>query len=234
MKAYHKFRLFSPLKQITLIVISLHLLLLFSLSIHHLATRKSPPPKPMAIRTITPAPAKSVTIATPKTTPTPVPIAAAPPKPKAKPVTEVKPKPTAAKKKQETLTATSAPLPTPAPMPKAKPALTIPSKLPPKEEVVPTALELPLAKEEPTYGEYLITFLQSSLALPEYGEVKIDLEIDRFGNLLGCDILEAKSKKNAEAIKNRLPELTFPCLNEFGILDTAHTFTITFRNVENR
>jgi hypothetical protein len=86
----------------------------------------------------------------------------------------------------------------------------------------------------PTYGEFLIAYLQSSLDLPEYGEVRAKIEIDRFGKLLHCEILEAKSTKNAEFLKNQLPDLTFPCLNDFDIMDFSQTFTITFRNVETR
>lgn len=101
-----------------------------------------------------------------------------------------------------------------------RPTLTIPSKLPPRTE--PAAVQV----EEPTYAEYIVAFLQETLALPEYGEVKAKLSIDRFGKLISCEILEARSKKNAEFLKNQLQDLTFPCFNE------SKTFTITFRNVD--
>ncbi len=89
-------------------------------------------------------------------------------------------------------------------------------------------------KEELTYGAFLVGYLQNTLDLPERGDVKLKMEIDRFGRLIDCEVLETRSEKNAEFLKNRLPELSFPCLNDFDILETAQTFTITFRNVEDR
>ena len=108
---------------------------------------------------------------------------------------------------------------------KKKPELQLPQIIQPKQA--------PPAVADPNYGEYLIAYLQNALDLPEYGDVKAKIEIDRFGQLVKCEILEAKNKKNAEFLKNRLPDLAFPCLNEFGIFDTTQSFTITFRNVEN-
>jgi hypothetical protein len=105
--------------------------------------------------------------------------------------------------------------------------LTVPKKIEPaarKEEIV----------DDVRYEELLIAFLQESLDLPEFGHVRLKLEIDGFGLLIDCQILEAKSAKNAEFLKNRLPELTFPCLNDFGNLSSTQTFNITFRNVETR
>ena len=106
-----------------------------------------------------------------------------------------------------------------------RPELPLPAKIERKAEVVQV-------NDDPTYGEYLIAYLQNALDLPEYGEVKAQLEIDRFGRLVDCQIVYTKSGKNAEFLKNQLPELTFPCLNDFGILDSTHIFTITFRNAE--
>ncbi len=85
----------------------------------------------------------------------------------------------------------------------------------------------------PSYEEYLVAYLQGALDLPERGDVKLRIEIDRFGRLSECEVLDSRNSKNAEFLKNRLPELTFPCFNDFGITDLTQTFTITFRNVEN-
>jgi len=112
---------------------------------------------------------------------------------------------------------------------RSRSTLTIPSKIEP-------AKDLPSVEstKDATYSEYLIAYLQTTLDLPEYGEVRAKIEIDRFGRLIDCIILEAKSNKNAEFLKNQLPALTFSCLNDFGIVDSTQTFTITFRNVEIR
>lgn len=110
---------------------------------------------------------------------------------------------------------------------KTRPALSLPAKIQSKAQLVSEDFAI-----DPTYGEFLVAFLQNALDLPEYGEVKAKIEINCFGRLIDCQILEAKSVKNAQFLKNRLPDLAFPCLNDFGILDTKQTFTITFRNVE--
>ena len=73
-------------------------------------------------------------------------------------------------------------------------------------------------------SEQIACFLQETLQLPDYGEVKAHLVINRFGRLETLEILEAKSAKNEQFLKNRLPELQFPCLNESASL------TIVFRN----
>ncbi len=72
--------------------------------------------------------------------------------------------------------------------------------------------------------EQIATLLQETLELPEFGEVKISLSINRFGILEKLEILDVKSEKNAEFLKKRLPELQFPCLNE------STTLTIVFSN----
>jgi hypothetical protein len=80
----------------------------------------------------------------------------------------------------------------------------------------------------PSYGETLIAYLQGCLDLPEFGEVKVELEIDRNGHLVHFEILEEKSKKNAEFLKKRLPELVLPCFNNSS--NETAAFTITFKN----
>ncbi len=77
---------------------------------------------------------------------------------------------------------------------------------------------------EPTPTEQIALFLQEQLQLPDFGEVKAELKIDRFGHLISCKIVDSKSVKNAEFLKKRLPEVQFPCLNETASL------TIVFRN----
>lgn len=85
---------------------------------------------------------------------------------------------------------------------------------------LPAPISLP--KLDPT--EEITSFLQSKLKLPEYGEVKIRLEIDPKGHLLSMNILESRSEKNSSFLKNRLPELQFPCFNE------SSSLTIVFKN----
>lgn len=90
------------------------------------------------------------------------------------------------------------------------------------------------SSNSPGYSETVSAILQNCLALPEFGEVIAKIGIDPSGKVTECEILETRSRKNAEFLKKRLQELAFPCFNEFGLSDPHLIFTITFRNVENR
>ena len=97
-----------------------------------------------------------------------------------------------------------------------------------KQELAIPQMQLTLERlpeeEVVAASEQIACFLQETLQLPDYGEVKAHLVINRFGKLETLEILEAKSAKNEQFLKNRLPELQFPCLNESASL------TIVFRN----
>lgn len=223
MKWLEKFYLLSRGKQISLVVCLIHFVAILGLLTHHLASWRFKPARPMVVRTVIP----HIEKAAPKTS---VPKATV-----AKPVEKPKPtvsKPAAKKVTSPVIVAQKAPenrllkeitesLETIRSESKSsRSTLTIPSTIK-KTEIA--------SDIDPTYGEFLIAYLQNALDLPEYGEVKAKIEIDRFGHLVNCEILKSKSVKNAEFLKNRLPELTFPCLN-----DGTQVFTITFRNVEIR
>jgi len=96
----------------------------------------------------------------------------------------------------------------------AKPAIQIPT-------LSVEAHETPL--DAPSH-DILAAFLQEALMLPEFGEVKALLSIDRGGHLVSLDILSSQSEKNAAFLKNRLPALQFPCLNE------GASITVVFSN----
>jgi hypothetical protein len=102
-----------------------------------------------------------------------------------------------------------------------KPELVVP--------VLPTSiLEFPdeVVVVEPTESstEKIVAFMQQALLLPEYGQVRVEVSIDKNGNLEKFTIIDTKSEKNAEFLKNQLPTLRFPCLNE------AVSLTIVFSN----
>lgn len=112
-----------------------------------------------------------------------------------------------------------------------------------KEAVFVGASSLPLPKTVQTlpkeekctlmdfeYGEVLVSFLQNALELPEFGEVVVDLDVDPAGRLIRFDIVEAKSKKNGDFLKKRLPELVLPCFNGPEKSYAVRNFTITFKN----
>jgi outer membrane biosynthesis protein TonB len=78
---------------------------------------------------------------------------------------------------------------------------------------------------EGTDEETLGSFLSSSLNLPEFGEVKIQLTIKKDGTVARLTVLQAESKKNKAYLEKHLPLLRFPL-----ILDKEKTFTLTFCN----
>ena len=82
------------------------------------------------------------------------------------------------------------------------------------------------------YKEHLVSYLEAHLDLPEVGEVTIQLQIDREGRLIKSELIASENHKNSEFLKKRLPELTFPCFNDFNIEENVLTFTISFRNAE--
>lgn len=90
------------------------------------------------------------------------------------------------------------------------------------------------ADSHSSYASYLVSYLQGSLELPEYGTVRVKLTIDRYGRLMECDILDTQSQKNGTFLKEKIQDLTLPVFSDFGIMDLTQTFTISFRNVEIR
>lgn len=90
---------------------------------------------------------------------------------------------------------------------------------------IPTFSEArPRESNQGTMDETIAAFLQEALTLPEFGEVKVFLSIDTVGQLQSLEIISSRSEKNARFLKNRLPELHYPCLNEGASL------TIVFSN----
>jgi type IV secretory pathway VirB10-like protein len=185
----------------------------------HLFTRSFKPSKPIVIRTVlpaTPQPPKVVAVA-PAPAPKPAPPKATPKpqKPKPTPVAAPKKPDKAITEIAETLKHLSEPAPV------AKTALVIPSKIQSKAEVVAKIEDL-------SYGEFLIAYLQSSLELPEIGEVRAELKINSRGMLIDCIILDTKSEKNSEFLLKKLPQLTYPVKKDF----IGGSFTVTFRNID--
>lgn len=104
---------------------------------------------------------------------------------------------------------------------------TISTPSPPKPTVhIPQLSETKQQEPLPdgTAEEKVALYLQDALTLPEFGEVRAQLTIDRLGRLQSLEIITAQSEKNALFLKNRLPELQFPCLNE------SVSLTVVFSN----
>ena len=229
-----RFKSYSRLKQIAVSVLLLHVFSVLALATHHLIARRSFSQKMIVVRErlfppaplpkASPSPMKTSAPAAAKTAPLP--------KPASKPSKQTSsPKP--AKKTKETpallneIAASLEKLTEEEKIPSAA-ALKIPSTLKQRAEIQD------LQANDATYGETVISLMQTSLDLPEFGEVKARIEIGRDGRVISCAILESKNRKNEDFLKTGLPSLIFPNFNDFGITDATLTFTITFRNAEIR
>ncbi len=80
------------------------------------------------------------------------------------------------------------------------------------------------------YAEQVISILKNTLTLPNYGKVKIQIQIDKRGKAQLIKIIESESKKNSDYLKNNLPKIQMPCFNDFGLKNLSDTFIITFFN----
>lgn len=90
-----------------------------------------------------------------------------------------------------------------------------------------------LSKQQESYEEKVAFLLQNQLELPEQGETTVSIVIDRLGKIEKIEVIATKSKRNADFLKKRLQELSFPCFNEYGLNQNRIEFKVVFRNVEN-
>jgi type IV secretory pathway VirB10-like protein len=223
------------MKRITTFVISAHLIVIVLLLFtpvkkgpkptkHVVVRTVQPKPQPMTIVSNTPAPkAKRTTNAKPKKEIPPTKKTTAPtpkPKPVAKKTAVIeknKPKATKPKKEPEVWQEVDEPL----------------AKIDAKEYSAPK-LQLDVPQIETSFSvfagnqtqeESLVGFLHSSLNLPEFGEVTIQLTMKKDGTVARLVVVKAESKKNKAYLEQHLPLLKFPL-----ILENEKTFTLTFCN----
>lgn len=91
-------------------------------------------------------------------------------------------------------------------------------------------LESEFSLQEMGYRDELMHRLKESLKLPQYGEVKIQLMIERSGKIVSIKVLTFQSVENAEYIKKNLSKVQMP---EFGACFqglATHEFTVVLSN----
>jgi len=71
----------------------------------------------------------------------------------------------------------------------------------------------------------LVCFLHDTLSLPEVGEVKVELVVDKNGMVQKVIVLSSESEKNKQYLQTHLPRLKFPMQFE-----QDKTWTLTFSN----
>lgn len=229
----------SRKKQIVVTVLGLHGFLLLGLMVEHWIFH-IPKRTAIAVKTVRMvAPVAQIAVPTPvvqnkkpeppklsvpKKAPPPVAAKPAPPRkivpaptPKKQPIAQKAPPPSKQNSLIEEISSSFAALAAPG-IKTVAPTTKKPLSIPKLDLSVTPTDALPNTTDE------VIAFLQESLKLPEYGEVKAKITIDIRGQLVSVEIVEAKSAKNGQFLKNRLPELQFPCFNE------TTSLTIVFRN----
>lgn len=91
------------------------------------------------------------------------------------------------------------------------------------------ALSVEKEKEDEYYQE-LAGRLRHMLTLPEVGEVRVRLTLNRSGGVERLEILEYKSAKNAAFVEKMVPVLTFPAFGNHFSGEAKHEFLITLAN----
>lgn len=87
-----------------------------------------------------------------------------------------------------------------------------------------------LSAKEISYRDELAGRLKLLLRLPEYGDVKVKLTLDRAGKVVTVAIVSAESAANKKYIEKTLPDLTFPAFGASFGSDAQYTFSITLSN----
>ncbi|MBF8263589.1 MAG: hypothetical protein HW387_1254 [Parachlamydiales bacterium] len=226
--------------QIALAVCLAHFAAIIWMSVDYYFSYKPPIRRPISVRTIQPA--NPIHVAT---APSCEPSVASPPQSTPAPITAKKTRPAAAAPKKKPAPTRPIPAHTLQQIEDSFAALSQPA---PKKSASQSKIQLPAAivaksniqasVEEMSsismdYHIRLVDHLQGALLLPETGEVRLKIAIVSPGKLASVEILDTKSKKNAEWLKNQLPLLDLPCFNDYNIIDPLLEFTITFRNAEN-
>jgi len=87
-----------------------------------------------------------------------------------------------------------------------------------------------IKEENVNYYERLIYEMQMLLRLPEFGQIKMRLVINKNGSISDMEILSSKSKGNEAYLKRMLPTLEFPWFEEFCSKENRKQIIILFKN----
>lgn len=86
---------------------------------------------------------------------------------------------------------------------------------------------------ERTYYDELVSRLKLALKLPEFGEVKLQLTINRSGKVVSVKSVKSKSKKNSDYVQTSIPKLHLPPFGQNFSGEKEHTFRLTLSNELN-
>lgn len=84
--------------------------------------------------------------------------------------------------------------------------------------------------QEASYRDELAGRMKLLLRLPEYGDVKMKLTLERSGKVVKVVITSAQSANNRSYIEKTVPTLSFPPFGHHFGTEAQHTFSITLSN----
>ncbi len=85
-------------------------------------------------------------------------------------------------------------------------------------------------QQESSYRDELASRLKLLLSLPEYGEVKIRLTLDRSGKVKKVEVVKAENSANRKYVEKTIPTLKFPPFGNYFGDSESYTFLISLRN----
>lgn len=97
-------------------------------------------------------------------------------------------------------------------------------------ETFPSSTGEKLSPQEISYYDELASRLKLLLRLPELGEIKIKLTLDRSGHFMKVTIVNAESLSNRKYVEKTLPTLTYPSFGSNFTGMAQYTFVISLSN----
>jgi hypothetical protein len=83
---------------------------------------------------------------------------------------------------------------------------------------------------ETSYSLAVSSHLKKHLRLPDYGDVKMKLTLNRNGQVMSVEIMRSESNKNKAYVENHIPNLVFPPFGQRFQGVSQNVFVITLQN----
>ncbi len=96
-----------------------------------------------------------------------------------------------------------------------------------KAKPVPQSKPRAAEPQASKYEQELVVRLRLMLRLPEYGDVKVRLTLQRDGSIAKVEVLKTKSQKNEKYVAQTLPGMRFPSFGKNYRNEKQHSFILT-------
>ena len=115
--------------------------------------------------------------------------------------------------------------------PSKKTAIIVPDKIDPISASKYSRLDpFDLDDDVDSYPEYLAYFLKQELKLPDFGQVKVEITLNKAGCVEKCLVISSQSAKNKKYLEEKLPNLIFPKFKKSNHSYDTQQFVLTFCN----